>query len=78
MSKAQISPISIIFYYIGFLIVWVLFAAQIIREQGQQMIVAGSLTGIEAMLAANLNLIIFIASLIFLIAGMYMTNTGQP
>jgi hypothetical protein len=77
-KKSQIvTPITIFFYYIGFLIVWVLFASKIIREQGQLAIVNNGLTGIEAMMFSNLNLVVFIISIIFLLAGMYVTNNQQ-
>ena len=77
MNKKAITPITLFFWYIGFLIVWVMFAGAIIREQGQIAIVNNHLTGIEAMLFSNINLIVFIMSIIFLFSAMYISNNQQ-
>jgi hypothetical protein len=77
MNKKAITPITIFFFYLGFLLVWIMFAGAIIREQGQIAIVNNHLTGIEAMLFSNLNLIVFMMSIIFLFSAMYISNNQQ-
>jgi len=66
-NKKGQTIITVIFLAIGFLFVWIMFAGKELGRYGQQAITAGNLTGIEAFGFANLNLIVFIAFVIFIL-----------
>lgn len=55
-NKAQVGPIGFVFLIIVFLIVWMIFLGDWLKDIGQDTIADQSLTGFEAFLWANLNL----------------------
>lgn len=73
INKKGFSIITLIFWIIGFLLVWILFVGRILNEWGQQAIIGGELTGIEAFFFGNLN---FVVGIVFLIAVMFIALYG--
>jgi len=67
-TKKGISNISIMFFVCIFLVVWGLFFAEQITTFGNLAVVNGDLTGIERLLYENLNTIIGIVLLVFIVA----------
>jgi len=73
-KKAFVSPIALIVSYLFFLMVWFLVIAEQLNTWGQIAIELNNLVGLEAFLFANLNLWVFIISLMALIAGVYVSG----
>ena len=72
-KKGFVSPIAIIVSYLVFLVFWFLVFAEQLNTWGQRAIELNGLVGLEAFLWANLNLWVFIISLMALIAGVYVS-----
>ena len=68
MDKKGIGKINIIFFSLVFLILWALFFGEQVSYWGHLVVVNGSLTGIEAFLYDNINLILAVVFFIFIIA----------
>lgn len=68
MKQGQVSNITIIFWVFVFITLWSLFFAGQISTWGHTAVVNGGLTGIEALLYDNLNLVIAVVLLIFIVA----------
>jgi hypothetical protein len=68
MKKAQVGIIGVIFLVVVFVIVWFLWLGGVVSDFGQLAIETGGLTGAEAFFFANLNLWIFIALILGLMA----------
>lgn len=68
MNKKGLTNISIIFFVIVFIILWALFFADLLSTYGAQIVNENNLTGIEALLYSNLNLIVAVILLIFILA----------
>jgi hypothetical protein len=66
-NKKGQTIITVIFMAIVFLFVWIMFAGKELGRWGQQAIIMGNLTGVEAFGFANLNLIVGFAFLIFIV-----------
>lgn len=62
------SQITIMFYSLMFLILWALFFANTIGEFAHQAVVNGELTGIEAFILENINIVILFIFIVFIIA----------
>lgn len=75
-NKKGFSIITIIFWVIGFILVWALFIGKILSDWGQQAITTNNLTGIEAFFYGNLNFVIMIVFLIAILA-ISLWGTGQ-
>lgn len=73
-KKAFINPISIILGYLIFLAVWLLAFADILNEWANRGIQLNNLVGLEAFLLTNINLWVFLISLITVVAGVYVTG----
>lgn len=74
-NKSGFSVITLIFWVIGFIIIWALFVAKLLNDWGQAAIANNSLTGIEAFFYANLNFVIGIVFLIAILAiGLWGTG----
>ena len=73
-KKAFINPISIIIAYLIFLALFFLKFAEILNNLAQHGIALNNLVGLEAFLLANINLWVFLLSLITVIAGVYVTG----
>jgi di/tricarboxylate transporter len=72
MNKKAFSKISIIFWSITFIILWAVFIAGQLATWGHAAVINGSLTGIEAFFFENLNLLVAVIFLIFILAiGLY-------
>lgn len=54
-KKAQGGPIAFAFLMLVFLFMWFMWIGSWIKDVGQQAIIDGSLTGVEAFFYANLN-----------------------
>lgn len=67
MRKGQ-SVISVIFWAFIFLVFWAMVFAPMISYWGHSAVVNGGLTGPEAFLADNLNLVIGFAFAVFIVA----------
>jgi hypothetical protein len=57
-KKGQAAIIGFIFMLIIFFFIWTLWLGQFLQLQADQYITAGTVTGLEAFIYANLNLII--------------------
>jgi hypothetical protein len=67
-NKAQTGIISIVFYVIVFIIFWVMAFGKLIAYWGHQAVINGGMTGIEAFMYDNINLMILIVLFIFILA----------
>jgi len=72
MNKKALSPITAVFWFVGFLVVWIFFASEKLRYWGLQAVSLNNLTGIEAFLYSNVNLIVMFMVFIFMIVIMYV------
>ena len=54
-KKAQAGPIGFVFLLLVFILMWFMWIGEWIASVGQQAIIDGSLTGLEAFFYANLN-----------------------
>jgi hypothetical protein len=72
-KKAFINPIGIILAYLIFLALFFLKFGEVLNNLAQQGIALNGLVGIEAFLLSNINLWVFLFSLITVIAGVYVT-----
>lgn len=70
--KGQAGAIGVIFLLIVFIVNWLIWLAPIISDVGQDVIKNNNLTGIEAFFFANLNLVIFFALLLGVMAYLYL------
>lgn len=70
-KKAQ-SIFTLIFLIIIFMGIWVMFVAEQLSFWGHKVVVEQGLTGLEAFGFENLNLLIFIVFLIFILAYSYI------
>jgi hypothetical protein len=72
MNKKAISPITVFIYAGVFIVFWIFLIAPLLNFSGQSAISSGNLTGIDALLWSNLNLIaITIPFVIWIIAGVF-------
>jgi hypothetical protein len=67
-DKKGLTKISIIFFSLVFIIIWALFIGQQVAYWGHLTVINGGLTGIEAFLYDNINLLIAIIFFIFIVA----------
>ena len=74
MNKRAISPVTIIFWSITFVIIYSMALAPIISAAGAVAVVNGGYTGIEQMFYENLNLVIIILFFIFVAAVGVVTS----
>jgi len=75
LNKKGFSIITLFFWVISFILIWSLFVAKILNEWGQQAIINGGLSGVEAFFFANLNYIIGLVFLISILAiSLWGTN----
>ncbi len=70
-KKAQQGPIGYIFLIIVFVAIWFIWIGKWIKDVGQQAIIDGGLTGVEAFFYANLNVVVFIGLLMGILGFMY-------
>lgn len=69
INKKGMSPVTIVGWYIVFMIVWIFWGAEQLSYYGTKIVTENALIGIEAFLYSNLNFIVLIVSVIFLLAG---------
>ncbi len=74
--KAQ-GIISIIFFTLVFIIIWGMFIAEQLTYWGQRAVIDNGLTGVEAFFYSNINLLIAIVLLIFILAVGYYGFRGD-
>lgn len=74
MDKKGATQITVVFWVIAFVIIWFMFAGKFLNIGVGMAIENNNLTGIEAFLLSNLNLIIFFCVLIFIVAYGYITQ----
>ncbi len=75
MSKKGHYMISLVFIVLAFLFAWVTFLGKQLSYWGQRAIVDNGLTGIEAFILSNLNLIVFLALVLFVM--IFSISGGQ-
>ena len=73
-KKAQAGPIGFIFMVLVFMILWFVWIGRWLIDVGQQAIIDGSLTGIEAFFYANLNLWVMLGLVLGIVGFMYFTS----
>lgn len=69
-------PIAFIFLVLVFIIVWFVWLGEWIADSGQQAIVSGGLTGIEAFFYANLNMWVLIGLILGVVGFLYFSSRG--
>jgi hypothetical protein len=74
MEKKAITPLTVAFWVLVFVMIWFLFLGKFLNMGVGMAIENGNLTGIEALILANLNLLVFICMIIFIIAYGYLTG----
>lgn len=74
LYKKGLGPIGVIFIVILFIIMWFLWLGPYISEIGLSAVNTNSLTGIEAFLYMNLNIIIMVCLFLFIIGFMYFSG----
>lgn len=74
MKKGQAGPIAFIFLVLVFMILWFVWIGKWLNDVGQQAIIDGSLTGIEAFFYANLNLWILVGLILGVIGFTYFAR----
>lgn len=74
MNKRAITPITIAFWALMFLIFWFMFLGSFVNLGVGMAIENNHLTGIEALILGNLNLIIFFCFIIFIVAYTYFAG----
>lgn len=75
-NKRGAGLLGFAFWIIMFICIWAVWLGQFLAEWGQKNIIDNSLTGLEAMFYANLNLWIFLGLLIIIYIGI-RTSGGQ-
>lgn len=75
-SGQVLTPITLIFMVIAFIIVWVLFAGKFLNDSVGMAMDTGYFTGVSAFLMSNMNLIVFIVLLASIIAVGFFTTRG--
>jgi len=75
MNKKAVGPISMIFTVLVFVIVWV-FLAGWISDAGEEAASNSNLTGVEAFVYMNLNMVIFFSLIIMIAAFTYAMRSG--
>jgi len=77
MNNKGLSNISIIFFVLVFIILWAMAFAPLLSTYGAEIVSAGEMTGIEALLYENINLIVAIILFIFIIAIGFGSQGGN-
>lgn len=67
-NRKAVSNISIMFYSLVFIILWALFIGEQVAYWGHACVIAGGMTGIEAFLYDNINLLLAVIFFIFVLA----------
>jgi hypothetical protein len=70
-NKKALSKISLIFYSLVFIIIWAIFIAGQLSTWGAVAVINGGYTGIEALFYENLNLLVGVIFLVFVLAMGY-------
>ena len=74
MKRKGQTPITVVFWVVTFTVVWFLFLGGFLNSQIKYAIDANALTGAEAFILANFNLIIYVVMLIFIAVALYITG----
>lgn len=72
-NKRGQTPITFVFTLIAFNLVWIFFLSKLLSIVGQQWVAAGA-TGLEALFASNLNMVVFVVQIIAIMAYGYWGN----
>ena len=70
-NRGQTGIVGAVFALIMFVIIWALWLGSWINEWAERLVVDNSLTGIEAFLAANINLWVILGVMVSFMAYMY-------
>ena len=70
-KKAQAGPIGFVFLLLVFILMWFMWIGSWIADVGQQAIIDGSLTGLEAFFYANLNVWVWLGLILGTMGYMY-------
>lgn len=73
-KKAYAGPIAFIFTVLVFIFMWFIWLGGWLVDVGEQAIIDGQLTGIEAFIYANLNLWVFIGLILGTLGYMYFAG----
>ena len=71
MRKAQFSPITVFFVVVAFIIGWAMFLGKFIGDWGSYAVESNNLSGFEALVLNNMNLVILIVLIIFVVGAAY-------
>jgi len=71
MGDGSIGQIGAIMLFIVFIVMWFIWLGAWVAEVGEEAIIAGGLTGIEAFCFANLNFIVLICLILGMLGWMY-------
>lgn len=66
-SKKAQTPLTVVFILIVFVIFWVFFFGKFLSDWGTDMVEHNQMTGFEAFIMSNLNLVLAIAVFIFIV-----------
>ena len=76
MNKKALSPVTVVFWLLLFFILWSLVLGGLLSEVCQQAITQGNLTGASAFILDNINFIVVIFLILFLIGAYYFYAGG--
>ena len=75
-NKGQLGILSVVFGLIMFIILWSLWLGGWLAQAGADLVLNNGLTGIEAFLASNLNLWVFVGLILGVLATVYIGGRG--
>lgn len=75
-DKKGLSPITVFFWIIVFVMLWALFLGSWLTTSGESAVNNNNLTGVEAFVFMNLNLLVFVVLIIFILAYLYLGGGG--
>ena len=75
MNKKAITPLTVVFWFIMFIIIFFMFGASFMSTQGHLAVTQNGLTGIEALVFDNI-MIIYLGVVVLALIG-YIYMTGQ-
>jgi len=75
MNKKALSPVTVVFWLLTFFIFWSLILGGLIADFSQDVVTSGGLSGAAGFILSNINFIVFVFLLMFLL-GAYYYYTG--
>jgi hypothetical protein len=71
LNKRGVGAIGAIFLFIVFIVMWFIWLSPLLTSVGQQAVISGDLTGVEALAFNNMNFIVLICMLLGIMGFMY-------